>query len=143
MLEGSLREATQLREQGFVEIALPDPEDDPTAMMIIIGILYGKTVDLPETVEISLLEKIATITDKYEWHELVTPFGIDWFDKIVLQDGLPSDFNDKLLDWLWISWVFGHKENFKSLSKTAQQYAPTPINTRDENIRLPKSILGE
>ena len=48
MLEGSrFHEGEELKEHGFVEIKLLDPEDEPTAMMIILGILYENDVQVP------------------------------------------------------------------------------------------------
>ncbi len=48
MLDGpSFREGEELKRHGFVEVKLSDPEDDPTAMMIVLGILYGDGVQVP------------------------------------------------------------------------------------------------
>jgi len=142
MLQGSnFQEATELKERGFVKIPLLEPEDDPTAMMVIIGILYGKEVDLPESVDFTLLEKIATLVDKHEWHALVNPYATHWFDKLAMSDGLSTTFDDKLLSWLWMAWVFELKDHFKSLSRIAQQCATQPLDTKDEYIRLPQSVI--
>ncbi|KAE8454334.1 hypothetical protein EG329_005259 [Mollisiaceae sp. DMI_Dod_QoI] len=142
MLEGSrFREGKELKEHGSVKIELSDPEDDPTAMMIILGILYGDDVQVPIELDLPTLCKVAVLADKYQWHALVTPHVISWFDIFANSHGLPTVFNTNLLMCLWIAWLFRMKDHFKSLSRVAQEDACTSIDLTDESIRLPASIL--
>ncbi len=144
MLEGSrFREGKELKEHGFVEIELLDPEDDPTAMMIILGILYEDYVQVPTELDLPTLCKVAVLVDKYQWHALVTPHVTSWFDIFVNSHGLPIILNTNLLMCLWIAWLFGMKDRFKSLSGVAQEDACTSIDLADESIRLPASILSK
>lgn len=144
MLESSaFREGTDLKEHGSTTIRLSGPEDDPTALMIIIGLLHDGNVSPSKTIDLPLLDKIATLVDKYEWHSVVNPHVTNWFAELKLREGLPETFNDKLLKWLWILWVFGLKTHFKTLSKVAQQDASSPIDLEDENVHLPNSVLSK
>ncbi|KAF8859492.1 hypothetical protein BDZ45DRAFT_725244 [Acephala macrosclerotiorum] len=142
MLEGSgFRECKELQEHGSVSIELLSAEDDPTAMMIVLGILHGNDVDLPADLNLSTLHKVAVVVDKYQWHALVAPHATSWFDKLVASPGLPDIFNETLLQWLWITWLFGMSDHFRTLSKVAQQDAKNSIDLTDESIRVPTRAL--
>jgi hypothetical protein len=64
-------EAEMLKRDGLVEVQLLGPEDSPTAITIILGTLYDKEVQVPRRLKLALLEKIAVLVDKYQWH--ITP----------------------------------------------------------------------
>lgn len=144
MLEGArFREGQELAEKGFIEIELLEPKDDPTAIMIIMGILYGTDVDVPNHVDLATLEGITILVDKFQWHTLVTPHATAWFDNLIELEGRPNRFDKNLLVWLFIAWQFGIQDDFKYLSKVAQQDSPTSIDTHDESIRLSTRIIGK
>jgi hypothetical protein len=74
MLESStFVEGRELKENGFVQVKLLGQEDDPTAMIIILGIMYENNVEVPTEMDISMMEKVAVLIDKYQWHALAAP----------------------------------------------------------------------
>lgn len=142
MLEGSrFPEGKQLKENGFVQIRLSDPEDKPEAIMIILGVLYEKDVQLPTKIDFQTLQKVAVLVDKYQWHVPITPHMISWFDGLKNSSEFPIAFDEDLLTWLWIAWLFGMKDHFKSISGFVQQYAGKSIDPTGEDIRLPTRIV--
>jgi hypothetical protein len=142
MLEGSgFREGEELKEHGFVEIKLLDSEDEPTAMMIILGILYENDVQVP--IELDLPTLVAVLVDKYQWHALVTPHAISWFDSLLNSQGLPDASDKAFWIWLFIAWLFGMKDHFKTLSRVAQQDACISIDLTDKSIRLSTRALSK
>jgi hypothetical protein len=144
MFEGSrFREAEELKEHGFVTIELSDPEDDPTAMMIVLGILCSSDVQVPTDIDLQTLHNVTTLVDKYRWHATVAPQAVSWFDKLEASQGLPNTFDETLWMWLWIAWVFGMKDRFKELSRVAQQCASKSIDLADGKILLPSSVLSK
>ena len=144
MFEGSrFREAEELKEHGFVTIELSDPEDDPTAMIIVLGILCSSDVQVPTDIDLRTLHNVTTLVDKYYLHETVAPQAVSWFDKLEASQGLPNTFDETLLMWLWIAWVFGMKDRFKELSRVAQQCASKSIDLADEKILLPSNVLSK
>jgi hypothetical protein len=144
MLEDSrFPEGIELKEHGFVQIQLSEPEDEPTAMMIILGVLYEKDVQLPTKIDLPTLHKVAVLVDKYQWHVPITPYAVLWFDGLANNEGFPKSFDGSTLMWLWIAWLFGMKDHFKSVSKIAQQDARNSIDPTQEGIRLPTSIIGK
>lgn len=144
MLGGDVfNEGRELKEHGFVKIEMLNPEDDPDAMMIILGILYNnKGVQITDTLESSMLYKIAVLVDKYEWYKPVINHAVSWYQKIVQAKTLPNTVGDDLFMWLWMAWLFGVKDSFKELSAVAAKGAYNVINAQDENIRLPTAIIG-
>lgn len=144
MLEGSrFHEGEELKEHGFVEIKLLDPEDEPTAMMIILGILYENDVQVPIELDLPTLDKVAVLVDKYQWHALVTPHAISWFDSLMNSPGLPDVSDKAFWKWLFIAWLFGMKDHFKALSRVAQQDACNSIDLTDKSIRLSTRALSK
>ena len=144
MLEGpAFREGKELEEHGFVEIELLDPEDEPTATMIILSILYGNDVQVPIELDLSMLYKIAILVDKYQWHALVAPHATLWFDRLLEPVDFSGTLDETLLMQLYIAWVFGMKDHFKKLSGIAQQVSCNSIDLTDESIRLPTRALSK
>jgi hypothetical protein len=144
MLEGGrFPEGNKLKEDGFIQIRLTEPEDEPTVMIIILGILYEKDVQLPTKIDLPMLHKVAVLVDKYQWHVPLTPYAVLWFEDLANNEGFPKSFDESTLMWLWIAWLFGMKNHFKSLSRIAQQDARNTIDPTEEGIRLPTRIIGK
>jgi hypothetical protein len=122
MLESStFVEGRELKENGFVQIKLLGPEDDPTAMIIILGIMYENNVEVPTEMDISMMEKVAVLIDKYQWHALAAPHANSWYYSLLSSQGsLPDGSNPKILTWLWLAWLFDDKDHFKSWSRIVQ-----------------------
>jgi hypothetical protein len=144
MLEGSrFPEGKQLKENGSIQIRLSDPEDKPEAFMIVLSALYEKDVQMPSKIEYQTLQNVAVLVDKYQWHVPITPYVISWFDGLQSTPAFPKSFDGELLTWLWIAWLFGIRDHFKSLSRIAQQQACKSIDPTEEDIRLPKRVAGK
>ncbi|KAH8805128.1 hypothetical protein F5884DRAFT_885137 [Xylogone sp. PMI_703] len=143
MFEGpSFRESKELKENGFVEIDLVDTDDEPAAVMIILGILYGSEVQVPAKLDFQTLYSVSILVDKYGWHALVTPHAISWLDNLLGSGDYSHVSHHDLLTWLWIAWLFGAKQYFILFSRVTQLFIYNSIDVMDENIRLPTRILG-
>lgn len=76
MLEGSgLRKGEELKVYSFVKIKLFDLEDELTAMMIVLRILYEFDIQVPCELDLPTLDKVSVLVNKYQWHVLVTPYA--------------------------------------------------------------------
>ncbi|KAF2021423.1 hypothetical protein BU24DRAFT_487848 [Aaosphaeria arxii CBS 175.79] len=135
------REAQDLKEHGFAAVQLLDPEDDPSAMQIILGILYSSDVQVPDDIDLQTLYDIAKLVDKYFWHESVAPRAVSWFERLQGSQGLPDSFDETLFMWMWIAWVFEIQDSFKKLSRLAQQCATKSIDPADKKILLPYMVI--
>lgn len=143
LLENSeFEEACTLREKGSLELELLDPEDDPTAMMIILGIMYGKDVRVPSEIDFAMLEKVTILVDKYQWHALVNSHAKSWFDSVLDQVGIPQGFYATLLTWLWISLVCGIGHRFNTFSRIAMQHSSRSVSLTDEMTRVPARVIS-
>ena len=144
MLEGSqFPEGKQLKENGLVQVRLSDPEDKPEAFMIVLSALYEKDIEMPTKIGFQTLQNVAVLVDKYQWHVPITPHAISWFDGLESTPAFPKSFDGDLLTWLWIAWLFGIKDHFKSLSRIAQQEGCNSIDPMEVDIRLPERVVGK
>jgi hypothetical protein len=145
MLNGArFKEGKELEEKGFVTIELLHPEDDPTAMMVILAILYcadpNITSIVPANMELKNLEKLTILVDKYQWQDIVQPYAVVWFNRIWDTKKMPEAFEEILL-CLWITWVFEIENGFKSFSRSAIQNGKSTISDDDETIRIPTTVI--
>ncbi|TID25813.1 V-type proton ATPase subunit D [Venturia nashicola] len=108
---------TRFIEASQAEVELPD--DDPTAVTIVCTIAHLRFHDLPLTLTIDELSKLATLCDKYDTTAIVGPFIharlTPWFYDPV------SKPEQKYLDngnekFIWIAWVFGYESEFYTLT---------------------------
>jgi hypothetical protein len=145
MLESStFPEGRTLKENGFVQVELSGPEDDPIAMMVILGIIYENNVEVPTEMDLSMMKKVAVLIDKYQWHGLGVSHATSWYYGLLNSQSGPLDgSNPNTLTWLWLAWLFGIKDSFKCLSRAVQQTICNSISLEDENIRLPSKIVGK
>ena len=115
LLNRGLKEGAALHGQGRVEIPLPD--DDFDAFLIILNVLHCNRREVPRKVDIGDLEDVADLVDKYEWHEVLEDDAERWTWKI--RRDFPKAFTDRLPVYLWVSWVFGLRNEFKKLMRVA------------------------
>lgn len=141
MLEGSrFREGQDLKKDGLAVLPFSDPEDDPKAMIIILGIVYDD-VQLPQEVDLETLYNLATLIDKFQFDVPVLALSRAWFEKLVASRGLPVTFDESLLKWLWIAWTFKIHHHFPELTRVAMWCGIRTIDLMDEKILLPSKIL--
>ena len=119
-------EAVCLRDQGWIE--LPLPEDDYDAFTVIVNIVHGHLWQVPKSIDLSLLAKIATLVDKYEWHEIMIIWAETWF--ISLGGPYETSMGEDFMPWLWVCWVFGREDEFEFLTRFAMKQA-----THDEQFQ--------
>lgn len=125
---------------GSVHIPLPD--DNPELFLIVMAIIYQKDDKVPKNMDSLTLARIATIVDNYEFHQAVEKQARIWIDK--LEDDIPDTFNDDVISWLWISWVFRLHTLFRKITAISQREARGPLSThRVDDVWLPQRIIGQ
>jgi hypothetical protein len=107
MLEGStFKEGKELNMSGKVEVPLPD--DEPTALEIILNIIHGRNRRVPKKVSFKTLTNIEILVDKYQMVETVEAYSDYWIS--CLRKDMPEDFDCEreieFYRWIMISWVF-------------------------------------
>ena len=130
-------ESTTLRSEGRVDFPMQD--EDPDAMLIIMHIIHGRTHQVPRSVSLDLLTKIATSVDYLECLDLIEPFADGWIN--ALKKGAAATYSKALIQWLCVSLIFRKENLFAALTRTAIRQAKGPIQTLGLPIR--DSIVGE
>lgn len=139
-------EGRNLAENGSVRIDLSDTEDDPEAMMVILGLLYNTSnhVDAPAQIELSTLINITMLVDKYQWHELVTPHATHWFETIKPQiiskfSSLPSNMQIKV----FVGDLGLRTRRSLQNSYMTMEHSLHTIDTSDPEVLLPTRVMSK
>ena len=135
-LTGSWKERS-VSENGCREISAEDWSTE--AMRIVLSLIHNRTRDIPRTVSLDLLVKIAILVDYYELHEAVHFFAIIWID--ALRPSVPKVYGGDVMLWICLSWVFRDAPIFTAITKLAIQESPGKVPT-DTHLPIPSSVLG-
>ncbi|KAK4111042.1 hypothetical protein N656DRAFT_712408 [Canariomyces notabilis] len=100
---------------------------DPQAFLILMHIIHGRNGQVPRSVSLELLAKIAVLVDYYECYEAVEVFAEIWLRQ--LKDQVPKKINRELILWLCVSWIFSATDIFTAVTKTALEQARGPLPT--------------
>lgn len=126
-LGGELEEAQTLRSKGHVETRMS--EQDPDTMLLIMNTIHGRFRQLPSSVDLSALTRIAVLVDYLQCHEFMEPFANKCIEQ--MEGNVPATYSKEFIQWLCVSLVF-HKETlFKAVTCTALRRATGLINTLD------------
>jgi hypothetical protein len=135
MLKGNWKESNGLKSQQCFRIEVEDW--DPDAMRIIMDIIHGRTRNVPKSIDLEMLAKIAVIVDYYEYFEVVEIFSDIWikaFKRIV-----PTAYSRDTMLWVCISWVFHKPHLFETATGAALKYSEGPVQTME--LPIPEKII--
>ena len=88
--------------------------DDPIALTILLDIAHLRHSRIPGTLEIGKFYKLAALVERYDLAQLVQPWLSHW---LTHARGLSTKTSD-IEKWLFIVWVFGHRNWFERFTKT-------------------------
>ncbi|TGO50523.1 hypothetical protein BOTNAR_0389g00010 [Botryotinia narcissicola] len=108
MLQGEFKESVTLKTMGKLEVPLPD--DNPTAMKILINIIHGRMSMVPLKVALELFCQIAIVVDKYQCREVVQLLPPVWKNELshTFSHGQWVD----IAHWVCIAWQFELEDEF-------------------------------
>lgn len=112
---------------------------DGEAFHLLIRILHHKTREVPRTIGLEKLAKIAVLVDYYGCHEAVELWAETWISNPA-SDMIECFYSRELLLKLTISWVFSDRRNFRSLTKVAIRTSRGPIPTL--GLPIPYQVVG-
>ncbi|KAI9844826.1 MAG: hypothetical protein M1837_005244 [Sclerophora amabilis] len=139
MFKPGLSESTTLRAKGMVEIPLPD--DDPSALLILLNIIHGYIRKVPQKVNFLMLTQLSVLIDKYELHEVAELISSQWVSE--LSKDMPCSFTDETLPWIFVSWVFQKRELFLEATKIAMRESRCMLrDAPGHELPIPSSISG-
>jgi hypothetical protein len=134
MREG--QDVAVVRAEGEVQMC---DDEDPYAFEMLLDICHHRTRRVPKTVDLDIMTNIATLVSKYQMHEAVELYADLWLDE--LKESIPQSFNEDVIAWLSIAWVFKLPVEFKHLTRIAARETGEKLAT--EGLPIPDSILGK
>lgn len=142
----AMSEASTLQATGRVEIPLP--EDDLDAMLIILRIIHHRYAEVSRHISRSVLAQVAILVDKYDLRKSVEFVSTTWFDNFGISKkrgtSLPAKFCNELLEWLFVSWVFGYADIFFSMTRIAMAQSWCRLdNDSLPQFPFPNSLIGK
>ena len=137
MLKPRFSEGDQLRTQGHADIRLP--EDNAAALLILLNLMHGRIRAVPRKVNFATLTELAILVEKYELLEITEMFLDSWLEG--MEESIKEEFNDDLLSWICISYVFRKAEIFQRVTKIAQLQSRGLIE--EHRLPIPESVLSK
>ncbi|KAH8663761.1 hypothetical protein BGZ61DRAFT_462586 [Ilyonectria robusta] len=135
MLDGPFKEGTICESGRQIITRTWDVE----AMTIILNIIHGRHREVPRSLSLETLAKLAVVVDYYEFHEVVEVFVDVWLNTSTKD--LPTAYGKESTLWLLVSWVFGQAEIFETMTRLAMKHSTNEIAMID--LPIPGEILGE
>ncbi|KAH0423698.1 hypothetical protein CcaCcLH18_11994 [Colletotrichum camelliae] len=100
---------------------------DADALLILMQIFHARTQNIPRSVDLEQLAKIAVLVDYYDCHDTVEFFVTLWIHS--LQEQLSLQCNRELVLWLLVSVVFRRDDLFQAVTKIAVTKSKGPLPT--------------
>ncbi|KAF4436053.1 hypothetical protein FACUT_6744 [Fusarium acutatum] len=120
---------------GFRQITASDW--DPEAFKIILTIIHGYNRDVPRSLSLEMLVKMAMIVNYYDCLESVELYTDIWLEG--LRSDLPTIYGRDCILCLFISWVFSEPITFQNMTELALRYSQKLIEAED--FPIPADIL--
>ncbi|KAI1769605.1 hypothetical protein GGR53DRAFT_8209 [Hypoxylon sp. FL1150] len=123
---------------GYFHISVEDWDSD--ALLTILNIIHLRHKQVPRSVSLEMLSKLAVIVDYFEFHEAVEVFSKLWMDD--LQHAVPNAYDRDLILWTWAYHVFNMEQALKSVLflSTAVQHCMGPM--QDLGLPIPEHITN-
>jgi hypothetical protein len=118
------------------------PDDDPEAVLIVLGIAHLKFKDRPKKLTYDQLVDLAIVCDKYDTVGVVRPFLTEWIGdlKMHVQPGKE--------EWIFYAWTFGYTTDFFVAVQTLVRESTTDADgcllhgNKPLGGRFPPDLLG-
>ena len=136
------QEAETLRAHGRVEVVLPD--DDYNAFVIVMNVAHGHRRKVPRNVDLDTFARIATLVDKYEWHELMEDHAEKWCQDFSWQQSFPWKLEHTHIPGLWICWVLRFDSQLMDLTEVIIRHRNNAFDLQAVGEHpIPSPLLGD
>ncbi|KAF5253524.1 hypothetical protein FANTH_1595 [Fusarium anthophilum] len=112
---------------------------DPEAFNIVLTIMHGYNRDVPRSLSLEMLVKVAMIVNYYDCLESVELYTGIWLQ--ALRPELPKVYGRDCILYLFISWVFSEPIIFQNMTQLALRHSQRLIDAED--FPIPANILEE
>jgi hypothetical protein len=114
---------------------------DSTALGIFLKAIHRQYRQVPRSLELEMLAKVAVIVDYYDAHQAMEILSPIWIDELWLQVPTALSSNRTIALWICISWVFGNSDTFETATKVAIHHGRS--NMTDFGLPIPGQIIGK
>jgi hypothetical protein len=132
-------ESTRSVDDGLFHITVSDW--DAEAFLILLNIIHLRNRQVPRTVTLETLAKIATLVDYYECGEAVESFIESWLAAVRRNAAMPTLYCRELVLWIWISWMFDMSDWFKEATAVFIKAGSTDFHSH--GIPLPTKVSSK
>ena len=123
---------------GRAQLRLPD--DNPTALLILMNLIHGQLRKIPEKVDMDTLIEISLLVGKYELVESTGWFADRWLSE--LETERVEKDTTTMLSWIWVSFVFEKSSYFRSSTTIAIQNLDKEVKPDDTRLPIPEVIFS-
>ena len=138
-LTGEYTDAVTLRNTGRATISL---NNDPDTLIILLNIIHGRTRQVPRSVSLDLLSRLAVLINYYAMLESVELFSDTWIENLK-REGMPTEYNEHVLPWLFIFWVFEKGDDFRDMARLVQRECGERLDELVGITPLPHTMISK
>jgi len=131
-------ESGRSEEDGRFHIAAEDW--DAEAFLLVLRVFHSRNKQIPRTVSLETLGKIAVLVDYYDCGEAMESWTMMWITDLKSSTESLSTYCPDLIMWLWIAWVFDEADHFRRASALAIQQSTESIQTLE--LPIPERVAG-
>ncbi|KAF3032099.1 hypothetical protein E8E12_001115 [Didymella heteroderae] len=106
---------------------------DEEAFIILMNIFHLRNHNVPRTLKLEMLAKIAVLVDYYECGESIELFTDMWVADLRVRTPIPTTYCQTLILWIWVSWAFKLSDLYKQATAVAIKQCTEPVR----NLGLP------
>jgi hypothetical protein len=105
------------KHDGLHHIVVEEWDED--ALLVLLNIFHTRYNEVPRTVDIETLAKLATLIDYYQCGEATSICTEKWIDTFLSKHSPPTAYNRSLMLWMCMGCVFRLETVFQTTTKTA------------------------
>jgi len=139
MLGGDSKEAATLKSKGRITIRL---KIDVDTMVILLNIIHGASRKVPRQLTLESLTQLAILAKGLGMLEAVEFFSDTWIDNLT-REGFPTVYNDRVLPFLFVFWVFNRQSEFKDMTRLAERESTNKLQDDVKDLPISKEIIGK
>ena len=125
-------------EDGFYHINTTDWDQE--AFTILLNMLHLRFRQVPKSLSLELLAKVAMLVDYYRCWEAFDLIADLWITDLRKEHKIPQTYSRESMLWMLVSWVFKLDEVFSSTTKNALLQNDEP-SVRDMALGIPPVII--
>ncbi|KAI0855802.1 hypothetical protein F4860DRAFT_495143 [Xylaria cubensis] len=112
---------------------------DTEALLIVLRIIHGQNRQVPKSLDLDMLAKVAVVVDYYKCYEAVEAF-VDIWSRRRIRASLPFTLDRDLVLRIYVSWVFRWRGEFEDATESFLQHSKGPL--RSLNLPIPENIIS-